>query len=72
MNITDHLKRTIMLPTPAFQLAIYKIAYKRCLFPSLSNEIFKSAKGKQMNRLFSIFQKPKAAVVGVPFGRKGF
>ncbi|MCK0133047.1 Tex family protein [Arenibacter sp. S6351L] len=56
--------------TPHLQLAIQD-AYKRLLFPSLSNEILKSAKEKADESAIQVFSKNlKQLLLGSPLGEK--
>ena len=70
----DNIERRIIKSdnacTDQIELAI-KDAYKRLLFPSLSNELLKNAKEKADNEAITVFAKNlKQLLLGAPLGEK--
>ncbi|UOY08437.1 RNA-binding transcriptional accessory protein [Muricauda sp. SCSIO 64092] len=69
-NIERHIIKSNNSCTPHIELAIVD-AYKRLLFPSLSNELLKSAKGKADDEAIQVFSKNlKQLLLGAPLGEK--
>ncbi len=69
-KIADHIIKSNNSCAPHVRLAI-EDAYKRLLFPSLSNEILKSAKEKADDEAIEVFSKNlKQLLLGAPLGEK--
>ncbi|CAZ96254.1 Tex family protein [Zobellia galactanivorans] len=69
-RIEDRIIKSNNSCTPQIQLAIAD-AYKRLLFPSLSNEILKNAKEKADDDAIKVFSKNlKQLLLGAPLGEK--
>ncbi|MDO6516465.1 Tex family protein [Zobellia uliginosa] len=69
-RIEDRIIKSNNSCTPHIQLAIAD-AYKRLLFPSLSNEILKNAKEKADDDAIKVFSKNlKQLLLGAPLGEK--
>ena len=69
-KIEERIIKTNTSCSPQIKLAI-KDAYKRLLFPSLSNEILKKAKEKADEAAISVFSKNlKQLLMGSPLGEK--
>lgn len=69
-KIMDRIVKSNNSCTPHIQLAIQD-AYKRLLFPSLSNELLKKAKEKADDDAITVFSKNlKQLLLGVPLGEK--
>ncbi len=69
-KIKDRIINSNNSCSPHVQLAI-EDAYKRLLFPSLSNEILKSAKEKADDEAIKVFSKNlKQLLLGAPLGEK--
>jgi uncharacterized protein len=69
-KIADRIIKSSNSCTPNVQLAL-EDAYKRLLFPSLSNEILKSAKEKADDEAIEVFSKNlKQLLLGAPLGEK--
>jgi len=69
-KIADRIIKSNNACTPHVRLAL-EDAYKRLLFPSLSNEILKSAKEKADEEAIKVFSKNlKQLLLGAPLGEK--
>ena len=69
-KIADRILKSDNSCTPHVRLAM-EDAYKRLLFPSLSNEILKSAKEKADDEAIEVFSKNlKQLLLGAPLGEK--
>ena len=69
-KITDRIIKSNNSCTPHIQLAL-EDAYKRLLFPSLSNELLKNAKEKADDDAINVFSKNlKQLLLGAPLGEK--
>jgi len=69
-KITDRIIKSNNSCTPQVRMAL-KDAYKRLLFPSLSNEILKAAKEKADEEAITVFSKNlKQLLLGAPLGEK--
>ncbi len=69
-KIADRVIKSNTSCTPHVRLAL-EDAYKRLLFPSLSNEILKSAKEKADDEAIEVFSKNlKQLLLGAPLGEK--
>ena len=69
-KIADRIIKSNNSCTPHVRLAL-EDAYKRLLFPSLSNEILKSAKEKADDEAIKVFSKNlKQLLLGAPLGEK--
>ncbi len=69
-KITDRIVKSNNSCTPHIELAIAD-AYKRLLFPSLSNELLKNAKEKADDDAIQVFSKNlKQLLLGAPLGEK--
>lgn len=69
-TIADRVIKSDNSCTPHIQLAL-EDAYKRLLFPSLSNEVLKSAKERADEEAIKVFSKNlKQLLLGAPLGEK--
>lgn len=69
-KIADQIIKSNNTCTPHVRLAL-EDSYKRLLFPSLSNEILKSAKEKSDDEAIKVFSKNlKQLLLGAPLGEK--